>query len=43
VHGDAKLHRLLAETIRFEALSEERVRPGSMRISSAYDGMEIEL
>ena len=43
VHGDAKLHELLAETIRFEAISEERVRPGPMRVSSAYDGMEIVL
>jgi len=43
IHGDAKLHQLLAETVRYEEISQERARPGRMRVSSAYDGMEIEL
>ncbi|MGD9536711.1 MAG: MBL fold metallo-hydrolase [Alphaproteobacteria bacterium] len=43
IHGDAKLQELLAETVRYEEINQERARPGRMRVSSAYDGMEIEL
>ena len=40
---EKKLQEILAETIRYEEIGGERSRPDAMRVSSAYDGMEIEL
>ena len=37
---DAAISRILAETIRFEELSEEG---GSLKVSAAYDGQEVQL
>lgn len=43
MHDDARLHAILLETIRYEQINEERARPERMRVSSAYDGLEIEV
>ncbi len=43
MHDDARLHAILQETIRYEEINEERARPERMRVSTAYDGMEIEI
>lgn len=43
MHDDARLHAILQETIRYEEINEERARPERMRVSSAYDGLEIEI
>ena len=40
IHNDATLERLLAETRRFEELTREGA---FLKVSSAYDGMEIRL
>ena len=41
IYDDATLHRILRETIRYEEISEEG--RGGMTVSSAYDGLVIEL
>jgi len=43
IYDDATLDTILAETRRYEEISEERKRPGPMMVSSAYDGLEIEV
>jgi phosphoribosyl 1,2-cyclic phosphodiesterase len=41
VHGDEAIERILAETRRFEEITRGTKPP--LRVSAAYDGMEIEL
>ena len=43
IHDDANLQRILAETIRYGEISQEGCEAHSLTISSAYDGMEIEV
>lgn len=41
IYDDATLDTILAETRRYEEISEERILPAPMTVTSAYDGLEI--
>ncbi len=43
IYDDTTLQRILDETIRYEQISQEGAIEHAMAVSSAYDGMEIEI